>query len=179
VDVREAEAVSRGKIIHGKNKGESETVVRTQPELLAAVEARWGSLTWDLAALPENAVADKYITPWEDSLAPHTEWPLDELPWLNPPYDDITPWVRKCDGYHRAYGPRFEALLLIPAAIGSRWYADHCFNKCETIPLMGRPQFLGYGNGAATDHMILHYGGSDNQLTMLEPWDWMSAWARI
>jgi hypothetical protein len=164
---------------YGYNKGASPTVVETPAPLLEAAAARWGAFAWDLAAFEDNKKAPRCITPDEDSLSPNTPWPLDELCWLNPPYDDIAPWVRKCDGYVRAYGERFECLQLIPARIGSNWYRDYCFGKCETIPLNIRPQFIGYDSGAGVDHMILRFGGANNTLTMLEPWDFEAAWARL
>lgn len=162
---------------YGYNKGSSPTVVETPPELLEACEARWGAFAIDLAAHESNKKAPLCITPEQDSLT--AEWPLDVLCWLNPPYDLINPWVRKCSKMIEAYGNRFECLVLIPARIGSNWYRDHCFGKCETVPLNVRPQFIGYDSGAGVDHMVLRYGGANNSLTMLEPWDYEATWARL
>lgn len=160
----------------GQNKNESRQIVGTDPRLIEAIEYRWGSLEMDLATVPELAKAPLFITPEQDSLNYNTEWPLDILNYVNPPFNNIEPFARKAAGYRRAYGDRFRLLFLLPASIGTRYYAEQCYPYASTIPLIGRPMFQGYESKAGNDHMILDYAGEAG--TMQEPWDWEAAWAR-
>jgi len=50
---------------------------------------------YDLAASVENALCPDFITEEQDSLS--IDWPTGVWCWLNPPFWNLTRWIRKCD----------------------------------------------------------------------------------
>src|SRR5262245_17559982 len=102
--------------------GRSETIVRTPPEFLTAVKRllRIDAFWIDLAASESNSVASMFYDINVNSL--EQEWRVFTRPrwcWLNPPYDDIAPWVKKA-----AYTPNTNIAVLVPASVGSNWWRD-------------------------------------------------------
>jgi phage N-6-adenine-methyltransferase len=136
------------------NRGPSKQNYATPPELIAAVEKRFGSIAWDLAAEPENAKAPQFYTEKDDSLA--QDWHKHEgLLWLNPPYNCIAPWAEKCSREHRleAY-----VALLVPASVGSNWFQNHVLHQALVLFLNPRVSFDGK-HPFPKDIMLCVYGG--------------------
>ncbi len=131
--------------------GKSETIVLTPPEFLTAVKSFLGIKEFDvdLAALKENSVALVYIGPKKNSLT--QPWASLFLGlnrgkrnsqgwcWLNPPYDKIRPWVKKCLE-EAEKGARIA--LLVPASVGSNWWRDYVHDKARVYFVSGRLRFL-------------------------------------
>lgn len=69
---------------------------RTPPALFAALDAEF-CFQLDAAAAPHNALCRKFITAEQNTL--ETPWSdylnIPGYAWLNPPYSDITPFVKK------------------------------------------------------------------------------------
>jgi site-specific DNA-methyltransferase (adenine-specific) len=119
--------------------GRSKQDYETPPDLIAAIEARWGKLTVDLAARADNAKCPRFITPEQDSLVQDwAAWIGDGIGWLNPEFADISEWAAKCAG---CIGIR--AIMLTPASIGSEWFADHCELTAKVVGLRPRICFGG------------------------------------
>lgn len=121
------------------HRGTSFQDYRTPRGFLDAVVRRFGPLAFDLAASPENTVAPVYFHEADDSLA--QDW--STLPgnlWLNPPYDRIEPWARRCAATERLFG---LLLLLVPASVGSRWFAQHVHQHALVLALRPRLCFDG------------------------------------
>ncbi|MCB1712779.1 MAG: hypothetical protein KDH96_09975 [Candidatus Riesia sp.] len=84
------------------------------------------NIVYDLAASRDNAIVPKFITKEQNSLT--TSWSnIPELifnsnnwGWLNPEYQDIMPWAKKC-AQESLNG--VNILMLVPASVGSKWYA--------------------------------------------------------
>lgn len=94
---------------------------------------------FDLAASTRNAKARRYYTMQTDAL--ERDWTiLTGHLWLNPPYDRIEPWAAKCAStptrMRRIY-------FLVPAAVGSNWFAKHVDGKARVYLLNGRLSFDG------------------------------------
>src|SRR5687768_11527499 len=106
------------------NRGGSRQDFETPPEFMAAASARFGALTFDLAASAANAKAPCYYDELADSLK--QPWPKRGLNWLNPPFAHIPPWARKC---FRESCDGSRILLLVPASVGSNWYRDNVHYK--------------------------------------------------
>jgi phage N-6-adenine-methyltransferase len=133
--------------------GRSEQGVGTPPDLIGAVENRFGALAWDLAATPENAKAPQYITPTVNSLlVDWSVWIGPQLAWLNPPFADIAPWVRKA----ATCGAR--VLVLVPASVGSNWFSGHVHRKCMVLALNPRVTFVGHTHPYPKDLLLCCYG---------------------
>ena len=151
-------------------RGRSETVVGTPRVFLDAVERRWGPLTVDLAATAENAKAPHCITPEQDSLV--QDWyRLQGNLWLNPPYDDIGPWAKKCVT-ELAMAPLrgWRVLFLVPASIGSNWFAEHVYCHAAVHALKGRLTFNGHKDPYPKDLILAEYGSLDGK--GFDVWDW-------
>lgn len=119
--------------------GRSRQDYGTPPEFLRAVEAKFGRITHDLAAHAGNAVCVDYYGPEQDSLA--QDWHrLQGRLWLNPPFGKVEPWARKCAD---AVGNWRTILLLTPAAIGTRWFAEHVHGLARVYALRPRLTFVG------------------------------------
>lgn len=150
----------------GFARGSSEQDVSTPRDFLDAVVRRFGPLAWDLAATSDSAKAPHWIPPEEDSLARH--WgPLGGNLWLNPPYVDIGRWAKKAA--ETRFAPDARLLLLVPASIGSRWFAEHVHRKAFVLALTGRLTFEGHTAPYPKDLILAVYG---HGLSGLDTWNW-------
>jgi phage N-6-adenine-methyltransferase len=83
----------------------------------------------DAAALPETALHSNYLTPDIDALS--VSWgyyiPADvrnPFVWLNPPYSDIGPWIKKCLKEKEC---GIGSVVLIPEDSSANWWpGDDC-----------------------------------------------------
>lgn len=145
---------------------------RTPPELVAAVEARFGPLGWDMACSLENSVVGRRagsvsITAADDSLGFPWVGVLDlRGAWCNPPFNDMGPWAAQCESVRHRLG---WTLLLGPASVDACWYRDHVHHKAMVLPLRGRVTFLGETHSYPKPLMIAAYGFGVHGF---EPWDW-------
>lgn len=119
--------------------GRSETIVRTPMAFVKSVARllRISQFSVDLAALSNNKVCIAFIHPKVDSLKVNwRDWiQAEEWGWLNPPYDNIAPWVAK------ACVSRRHVAVLVPASVGSNWWRDYVHNKAWVLFLNGRITF--------------------------------------
>lgn len=116
------------------NTGRSKQDYATPPSFMQAVVERFGQEPeWDLAALPGNAKARRYITPAEDSLS--VPWPVGPLCWLNPPFNRIGPWAKKCNESGAS------VLFLVPASTGAEWFQQYVYDKALVLLLTPRIPF--------------------------------------
>jgi phage N-6-adenine-methyltransferase len=173
--------------------GSSKQDYGTPWSLIRAIEARWGSLTIDLAARADNAKAPLFITPEEDSLKQNwTERIGGGLGWLNPEFADIDPWARQCKRYE--VGSDF--IMLTPASIGSEWFAEHCEGNTKIVGLRPRIKFEGCHNldknkqrrcddsclGCASypkDCMLSLWGSRFDREPVFQTWRWDVPVAKI
>jgi phage N-6-adenine-methyltransferase len=122
--------------------GRSKQDYKTPREFLDAVEARWGKLTFDLAANASNSVTgSRYWNTYQDSLSAKRNWQHKNLGpnlWLNPPFGKITPWAKKCS---ETVGKKI--FFLVPASVGSNWYKDFCHDVASVYYLSPRLSFDG------------------------------------
>jgi phage N-6-adenine-methyltransferase len=144
---------------------------RTPPELLAAVERRFGKIEFDAACTREDCVALRgYHYPEADALT--QDWSADlpdrPLVWTNPPFRLSGAFAKK----HAEYEGR--SLLLVPASVGSRWFLEHVHGRALVLPLVGRVTFVGEATPINRDLMICAYGWyfGDELCIGFEPWDW-------
>jgi phage N-6-adenine-methyltransferase len=137
--------------------GRSKQDYRTPPEFLAAVRARLGieAFAFDFATDGGNAVAQNYFL--DSSL--DEDWP-SQLPrenvwgWLNPPYANLAPWVKKA--YESAKAGAHIAAL-VPAGVGANWWRDWVHEKADVLLLNGRLTFVGCTAPYPKDCALLLY----------------------
>lgn len=152
--------------------GESEQVVQTPPEFIAAVERVFGRLDYDFAALSTNRVNDlPYFGPdhpdesYRDGVA--ALWPEDGIGWLNPEFSDIHPWAYKC--YGETMFSSLHVLMLVPASVGANWYRDWVQPYADVYSV-GRMKFVGHKHLYPKDLILCHYwklGGGK-----FKHWEW-------
>ena len=63
-------------------------------------------------------------------------------------------------------------LVLVPASIGSNWYAKYVYHYATTWALSPRIQFTGHTTPYPKDLMLLQYGGLDCEHMALKLWRW-------
>lgn len=136
------------------NKGRSKQDYETPKEFIDAVTRRFGTLDFDLAASEENAKANEYFTEKDDALSRNWAHVSGSLLWLNPPFADIAPWAEKC-ALHAS--PTTRILLLVPAAVGSNWYAEHVHPHASVLAVRPRLSFDGI-NSFPKDLILAAYG---------------------
>lgn len=95
---------------------------RTPPALFASLDAEF-CFQLDAAAAPHNALCRKFITaeqntletPWADYLS------IPGYVWLNPPYSDITPFVRKAAAES---ANQIGTVMLVPSDTSVGWFKE-------------------------------------------------------
>jgi phage N-6-adenine-methyltransferase len=154
-------------------RGKSKQIVETPPDLIAAVRRRFGAFTWDLAANRTNAKAREWLGPGgfvEDAFA--ISWiALPGVRWLNPPFGDIARWAEKCATTSVSEvlaGSPSRTLLLIPASVGTNYWAEHIDGKAAVKLLRPRVTFVGKTGPFPKDLALCVYGSPSGY----ECWKW-------
>ncbi|EMN1412617.1 phage N-6-adenine-methyltransferase [Enterobacter cloacae] len=95
---------------------------RTPPALFASLDAEF-CFQLDAAAAPHNALCRKFITAEENTL--ETPWAdylsIPGYVWLNPPYSDITPFVKKAAAES---ANQIGTVMLVPADTSVGWFKE-------------------------------------------------------
>jgi hypothetical protein len=79
--------------------------------VFGAIAERFGEFGIDTAADEHNHLCECWMS---DAL--HIEWGYRN--WCNPPFGDITPWVRKA----ASWVPRGHTIMLTPSNAASAWF---------------------------------------------------------
>lgn len=123
----------------GFNRGASKQNYATPDDFMQAFTNRFGPIAFDLAADETNFKHANHFTVRDNSLA--QEW--HKIPgnlWLNPPFDNIAPWAKKCAAESVLGATVF---FLVPASVGSNWFRDYVFERSWVYFLNGRLCFNG------------------------------------
>ncbi|QLU81227.1 phage N-6-adenine-methyltransferase [Enterobacter hormaechei] len=95
---------------------------RTPPALFASLDAEF-CFQLDAAAAPHNALCRKFITAEQNTL--ETPWSdylnVPGYIWLNPPYSDITPFVKKAAAES---SNQIGTVMLVPADTLVGWFKE-------------------------------------------------------
>lgn len=157
--------------------GRSEQVVATPRVFAEAVEGRFGPIFLDAAATEDNSLGFLHFGPdshWPDALAVK-RWAdglvmANDLIWVNPPYAKIEPWAMKCVE-QQALGCRIA--MLVPAAVGSRWFNRYVRPFAYVLELTPRLTFVGHKSSYPKDLILAYY--CPERLTGRDAWAW--AWS--
>lgn len=115
-----------------------EGVYKTDADLMTVIRSNY-QLVGDLAASEENAQASRHFSAEQNSLV--QDWNAFGAGgwlWLNPPYDNIDRWARKCVIEMQAGA---NILFLVPASVGSNWFRKYVEGIAKPIFLNGRLVF--------------------------------------
>lgn len=139
------------------HRGQSKQDYETPKEFLVAVRCKFqiSSFSIDLAADEKNAKVPVWFDEKMDSFQQDWTQALDGgWGWLNPPFNNISPWATKClDEYIQGA----NIMLLVPASVGSNWYKKYIHDYAITYFLNGRLSFDGK-NPFPKDCMLCVYG---------------------
>jgi len=114
---------------------------RTPPALFASLDAEF-CFQLDAAAAPHNTLCRKFITaeqntletPWADYLS------IPGYVWLNPPYSDITPFVKKAAAES---SNQIGTVMLVPADTSVGWFKEAIQTASEVrLITAGRLAFI-------------------------------------
>jgi len=156
-----------------RDKNKTDQEVGTDPALFSALHNHFG-FTVDLACTAANALCVRSITKEDDSLS--VKWSKLGGPlWLNPPFNKIEPWAKKC--YLESLDGA-KIVMLTPASVGSRWYRKYCYKKSWTRFLSGkgyRLKFVGHKHNYPKDLMISIFDGLNFGIDI---WPWREGWDR-
>lgn len=108
--------------------------------------------TVDGAAIEENAKLPRFWSPKEDGLA--QDW-TGERVWVNPPFSQIGPWVKKAAERRAAV-----AVLLVPSRTGTGWWHEHGQHADEIRWIKGRVRFAGAFGNFPEDCCLLVFEGA-------------------
>lgn len=112
----------------------------TPLELVDAAEAKFGPIVLDLAAHEGNHVRDNWLgLPFDSKTLPWAAMLGGKVGWLNPPYNEIPAWAKKCDE-EASRGARI--LFLVPASVSSNWFWKYCVQHA-VYSVSPRPVFRG------------------------------------
>lgn len=120
---------------------------QTPPNLLDALEERFGEFTWDCAASAGNTIVPGRFFSKDGVSAFDANWAKlftrADLLFINPEFGHIqyewaplvTHWTQRL--------PWLRLIMLTPAAVGSEWYREHIEDKALVNPLNPRLAFVG------------------------------------
>lgn len=114
---------------------------QTPPEIFAALHAEFG-FCLDVAASETNHLLPHFFTESDNGLAQSWARPgLSGYCWCNPPYSDITPWVKKAADQNK-YGC-IGTVMLVPADMSVGWFREALLSVSEVrIITCGRLSFV-------------------------------------
>lgn len=144
-----------------KTPADQRDLWRTPPALFACLNAEF-CFQLDAAAAAHNALCRKFITaeqntletPWDDYLS------IPGYVWLNPPYSDITPFVKKAAAES---ANQIGTVMLVPADTSVGWFK-------ETIQTASEVRFITAGRLAFINPVTGKPVSGNNKGSMLIIW---------
>lgn len=134
---------------------------RTPPALFASLDAEF-CFQLDAAAAPHNALCRKFITAEQNTL--ETPWSdylnIPSYAWLNPPYSDITPFVKKAAAESKN---QIGTVMLVPADTSVGWFK-------EAIKTASEVRFITAGRMAFINPVTGKPVSGNNKGSMLIIW---------
>lgn len=129
--------------------GKSKQDYATPLNFIKACEVKFGKIVIDLAATKENRVCSAYFGPDHHNSLLRDSFEVDwrkylsrtGIAWLNPPFGDIGPWAERCSVTKLL--SRQRILFLVPASVGSEWFAKSVFKKSGVYAVRPRLSFDG------------------------------------
>lgn len=125
--------------------GRSKQNYATPDDFIKAVKKRYriSEFSHDFAADEFNTKASTFFSEL-DSAFDHSpkEWgnlTTQSWGWLNPPFSDITKWANRANEAANCFGA--QILMLVPASVGSNWFARYVHQRFNVSFLNGRIHF--------------------------------------
>jgi hypothetical protein len=136
--------------------GRSGQVIRSRIVLDVAASEQHHACQFYFDGLAQNGLIEPWSVSWQVHGPDDTATTVEATGaiWCNPPYAKIAPWVKKASEYT---GPCVVAVL-VPAAVGSNWWADFVDKKAQVLFLGTRLTFKGHNQPYPKDCALLIYG---------------------
>jgi phage N-6-adenine-methyltransferase len=103
----------------------------------------------DVAATRENKKCKNYFSKDLDGLK--QSWQGSYV-FCNPPYSQISKWVKKASGEANS---NTKVVMLLPARTDTKWFHKYIYNKTEIRFIKGRLKFSNSKNSAPFPSMIV------------------------
>jgi site-specific DNA-methyltransferase (adenine-specific) len=110
----------------------------TPPEFFEKLNKKF-KFTLDPCCTPTSAKCEKYYTREDDGLS--KSW-KNEVVFVNPPYGDISKWVKKAHDESRDNDA--TVVMLLPSRTDTKYWHDHIMEASAIYFIKGR---LKFGNG--------------------------------
>lgn len=122
----------------------------TPHDFFAALDSEF-HFSLDACATKQNRKCLRFFTQADDAL----NRPWSGNVWCNPPYSNISEWVKKAC-FETNMGGCDVVVLLIPARTDTRWFHEYLYNKpnVELRFIRGRLKFGDSKNGAPFPSML-------------------------
>lgn len=144
-----------------KTPADQRDLWRTPPALFACLNAEF-CFQLDAAAAPHNALCRKFITAEQNTL--ETTWgdylSIPGYVWLNPPYSDIMPFVKKAAAES---ANQIGTVMLVPADTSVGWFK-------EAIQTASEVRFITAGRLAFINPVTGKPVSGNNKGSMLIVW---------
>lgn len=139
---------------------------RTPPEIFRALNAEF-CFVLDAAASNANSLCDHFITEVQNTLETRWNEVMPDIPgyaWLNPPYSNVGPFVKKAAAENAAHGTGVVMLLNADTSVG--WFRDAISTAHEVRFITGgRLAFLSAETGKPVS------GNNKGQMLIIwHPW---------
>lgn len=109
----------------------------------------------DPCADDENHLTQDYYTKEQDGL--QQDW-SGKTVFCNPPYSDISRWVRKC--HDEGIKDNTTVVLLVPARTDTKYFHNFIENRAEIRFIKGRLKFGDGKNSAPFPSLIVIFRGA-------------------
>ncbi len=127
----------------------------TPLDLFAALDAEFG-FDLDAAANAENTLCTRYWTEDDDALKQSWAVPFPGAAYCNPPYGRGITEAFLDKGYRESEAHRQAVVMLVPAAVGSKWFVSHIVQRAAEIRFIsGRLKFRGQPRNALFDCVVV------------------------
>lgn len=133
----------------------------TPDDFFRVVDAEF-SFTLDAAVSKTNHKVGRWYSKDGSGLGRNgldKDW-TGEVVWLNPPYSNIGPWVKKA--FEESKKPATIVVLLLPANTDTRWFSDFCLQGEVRLLTRGRIHFIDQNKvqngGAPGGSMLVVFG---------------------
>ena len=144
--------------------GRSVQNVGTPDWLIKVIEQTWGKIALDAAASHDYHVGEgMYYTKEDNALLQSWMVPAGCIVFINPPYGrmkgyskGIGEWVQAAHASAEFYGRTI--VMLVPASVGAKWWADWVDGKAAAYFIRPRLVFKGHKDPYQKDLALLVYG---------------------
>jgi phage N-6-adenine-methyltransferase len=107
----------------------------TPPEFFSKLNKKF-RFTLDPCCTPTTAKCEKYYTREDDGLSQSWE---NEVVFVNPPYGDISKWVKK--SYEESTHSNATVVMLIPSRTDTKYWHDYVMQASAIYFIKGRLKF--------------------------------------